>query len=41
MNTPGRGQGNWLWRLTPGALTPEIARSLGHLTELYNRRPRA
>jgi 4-alpha-glucanotransferase len=39
MNTPGRGQGNWRWRLTPGALTPEIARRLLHLTELYNRRP--
>jgi len=39
MNTPGRGEGNWRWRLTPGALTPGIARRLLHLTELYNRRP--
>jgi 4-alpha-glucanotransferase len=39
MNTPGRGEGNWRWRLAPGALTPEIARRLLHLTELYNRRP--
>ncbi len=39
MNTPGRGEGNWRWRLTPGALTPELARRLLHLTELYNRRP--
>jgi 4-alpha-glucanotransferase len=41
MNTPGQGHGNWRWRLKPGALTPEIARRLGHLTELYNRRRRA
>jgi 4-alpha-glucanotransferase len=38
MNTPGRGEGNWRWRLTPGALTPEIGRRLVHLTEMYGRR---
>ncbi len=37
MNTPGRADGNWLWRLTPGALTPEIGRRLLRLTELYGR----
>lgn len=41
MNTPGRAEGNWRWRLTPGALTPEIGRRLLHLTALYNRRPPA
>ena len=41
MNTPGRGEGNWLWRLTPGALTPEIGRRLLHLTALFNRQSQA
>jgi 4-alpha-glucanotransferase len=41
MNTPGRAEGNWRWRLTPGALTPEIGRRLLHLTALYNRQPQA
>jgi len=41
MNTPGRAEGNWSWRLTPGALTPEIGQRLLHLTDLYNRRPPA
>jgi len=40
MNTPGLGEGNWRWRLTPGALTPDIAQRLRRLTELYNRRAR-
>jgi 4-alpha-glucanotransferase len=37
MNTPGQGTGNWSWKLTPGALTPEIGRRLRQLTRLYNR----
>lgn len=41
MNTPGRAEGNWRWRLTPGVLTPEISRQLLHLTVLSNRRPSA
>jgi 4-alpha-glucanotransferase len=41
MNTPGTVDGNWGWRLRPGALTPEIGRRLLHLVELYNRRPPA
>jgi len=41
MNTPGQASGNWLWRLTPGALTPEIGRRLLHLTDLFNRQPPA
>jgi len=39
MNIPGQGAGNWCWKLTPGALTPEIGRRLRHLTGLYNRLP--
>jgi len=39
MNTPGQGAGNWNWRLTPGALTPEIGQRLRQLTRLYNRLP--
>jgi 4-alpha-glucanotransferase len=41
MNTPGKAEGNWRWRLQPGVLTPDIGRRLLHLTELYNRRPPA
>jgi 4-alpha-glucanotransferase len=37
MNTPGQGAGNWNWKLTPGALTPEIGQRLRCLTSLYNR----
>jgi 4-alpha-glucanotransferase len=32
MNTPGTEQGNWRWRLEPGALTPELAARLRELT---------
>ncbi len=41
MNTPGRTEDNWRWRLTPAALTPEIGRRLLHLTRMYNRQPLA
>jgi len=33
MNTPGRGTGNWVWRLEPGQLTSAHARRLRGLTE--------
>jgi 4-alpha-glucanotransferase len=39
MNTPGRAENNWRWRLISGALTPEIAQRLLQLTEMFNRRP--
>jgi 4-alpha-glucanotransferase len=39
MNTPGHGAGNWNWKLTPGALTPEIGQRLRQLTRIYNRLP--
>ena len=38
MNTPGRPEGNWGWRLPPGALTPALAQRLRRLTELTGRR---
>ena len=37
MNTPGITDGNWQWRFTDGALTADIARWLGALTETYGR----
>jgi 4-alpha-glucanotransferase len=39
MNTPGRAQGNWCWRLTPGALTSEIGQKLKELTRQAGRLP--
>lgn len=40
MNIPGRAEGNWRWRLRPGALTPEAGHRLKRLTEIYGRLPR-
>jgi 4-alpha-glucanotransferase len=37
MNTPGRGTGNWSWRLEPGQLTDELARRLRGLTQRWRR----
>jgi 4-alpha-glucanotransferase len=37
MNTPGTIEGNWVFRLQPGALTPEIAGRLRTLTERHRR----
>ncbi len=37
MNLPGRPNGNWRWRFTAGALTPELAARLKRLTALYDR----
>jgi len=39
MNFPGRAEGNWAWRLWPGALSSELATRLRNLTGLYNRLP--
>ena len=41
MNTPGRAEGNWRWRLVQGALTPETGKRLLRLTEMFNRHPAA
>lgn len=37
MNTPGTTQGNWTWRMEPGALTPELAKRIACMTKLYGR----
>ena len=36
MNRPGVADGNWSWRLRPGALEPELPR-LRRLAELFGR----
>ncbi len=37
MNMPGRGDGNWSWRLYPGELTGELADQVRGLTLLFGR----
>jgi len=37
LNTPGTSDGNWGWRVEPGALTPELAARLRALTEETGR----
>ncbi len=37
MNIPGTSAGNWEWRMTSGALAPEIAERLRTLAEIYGR----
>jgi 4-alpha-glucanotransferase len=37
MNHPARATGNWRWRMTPGALTPALARRLRESTEEFGR----
>ena len=37
MNLPGSTKRNWVWRFTPGVLTPEIARRLNQFVRLYER----
>jgi 4-alpha-glucanotransferase len=39
MNVPGRGDGNWSWRMTPGQWTEELVDRLGDLTEVTGRAP--
>jgi 4-alpha-glucanotransferase len=39
-NFPGKAEGNWGWRLQPGALDDELAARLRDLTVYYNRQPR-
>jgi|HubBroStandDraft_1064217.scaffolds.fasta_scaffold01810_7 4-alpha-glucanotransferase len=36
-NTPGTASGNWAWRLPPGALTAQLARSCLHLNATFGR----
>ena len=40
MNTPGVADGNWTWRMQPGATADWRADRLRSLIELYDRRPR-
>ena len=37
MNIPSKPGGNWTWRLSRGALTPELAEKLALLTEVTDR----
>ena len=37
MNLPGRGTGNWGFRLEEGQLTETLQRRLARLTEIYGR----
>ncbi|MBE5803136.1 MAG: 4-alpha-glucanotransferase [Clostridiales bacterium] len=37
MNLPGTIGGNWLWRMLPGAASPETARQLRKLNQQYQR----
>ncbi len=37
MNTPGKAEGNWAWRVTQGQLRPEAFDRLREMTELYGR----
>lgn len=37
LNTPGTVDGNWRWHLTPGALTPQLARHFAQLNRMYGR----
>lgn len=37
MNTPGKAEGNWSWRLLSEEVTPEVIQSLAHWTRIYNR----
>jgi 4-alpha-glucanotransferase len=39
MNLPGRADGNWMWRLTTGAIQPSLAARLLEATTLYGRDP--
>jgi 4-alpha-glucanotransferase len=37
MNKPGTTVGNWLWRVSPGALTAELARNCTRLNQVFGR----
>lgn len=37
MNYPSTTAGNWLWRLLPTQLTPELTQRLSGMTEIYGR----
>ena len=37
MNTPGLPSGNWRWRMSGEAITPELTEKIKKLTKLYQR----
>ncbi|MBQ3072430.1 MAG: 4-alpha-glucanotransferase [Oscillospiraceae bacterium] len=37
MNTPGKPDGNWQWRMLPGAATKRLAKEILEMTKLYGR----
>ncbi len=37
MNIPGSHDGNWNWRMEPGALTPQIAERLREMSQTFGR----
>jgi len=37
MNLPGTAKGNWRWRFSPGALTPDLAQRLHEMVRIYDR----
>ena len=37
MNTPGKADGNWQWRLLPGEATPSLAKKLREYVRIYGR----
>ena len=37
MNTPGKPDGNWRWRLLPGEATPSLAKKLREYAKIYGR----
>lgn len=37
MNTPGTSEGNWTWRMNPGAFTTEIRAKLYDMASVYGR----
>ena len=39
MNTPGRPEGNWRWRMLPGQFNDHVVGRLADLTEVYGRAP--
>ena len=38
MNTPGKMDGNWVWRMRPGQASPALAKRIESVTKLYGRR---
>lgn len=37
MNTPGSTEGNWLWRMKEGAITPDLTAKIAAMTKMYDR----